>query len=50
MTYACPTREYAADSRLLKLQRLQKQKPFTFGNQVHTSPQIAHGFQNSLCT
>jgi hypothetical protein len=32
ITYACPTWEFAADSYLLKLQRLQNRLPRTTGN------------------
>jgi hypothetical protein len=32
MTYACPTWEFAADTRLLKLQRLQNKVLRTIGN------------------
>jgi hypothetical protein len=51
MTYACPSCEFAADSQLLELQRLQKDgspqhwKLF----KAHTDPRIACGFQNAMC-
>jgi hypothetical protein len=32
MTYACPTREYAADAHPLKLQRLQNRVLHAIGN------------------
>jgi hypothetical protein len=49
MTYACATWKYVADALLLKLQRLQISVPRCWKSwQVHTSPRIAGGFQNSL--
>jgi hypothetical protein len=52
MTYACPTWEFAADSHLLKLQRLKKQSSphhWKF-SKVHTGSRFAYGFQTSLYT
>jgi hypothetical protein len=44
MTYACPAREYAADSHLLKLQRLQ--------NTVHSTlmETMTGAHQSANCT
>jgi hypothetical protein len=44
MTYACPAWEFAADTYLLKLQRLQNKVL-----KLHTGPRFIHGFQPSLC-
>jgi hypothetical protein len=38
MTYACPTWEYAADARLLKLQRLQNRALRAAGNHARCTP------------
>jgi hypothetical protein len=41
MTYACPAWELAADTHLLKLQRLHHWK----FSKVHTGPRYAHTFR-----
>jgi hypothetical protein len=38
MTYACPAWEFAADNRLLKLQRLQNKAPYAIGNLPRRTP------------
>jgi hypothetical protein len=51
LTYACPAWELAADTYLLKLQRLQNKVLRPIGNfpKVHTGPRFAHSFQRSVC-
>jgi hypothetical protein len=39
MTYSCPTWEYAADSHLLKLQRLQNRGLRATGNLARCTPE-----------
>jgi hypothetical protein len=50
MTYACLTWEFAAESHLLKLQRLQNRILRTIEKifKVHIGPRIACGFPNSV--
>jgi hypothetical protein len=38
MTYACPAWEFAAESHLLKLKRLQNKVPRTIGNSASCTP------------
>jgi hypothetical protein len=38
MTYVCPAREFAAESHLLKLQRLQNKVLLTIGNFPRRTP------------
>jgi hypothetical protein len=38
MTYACPTWEFAADTHLMKLQRLQIKVPRTIGKFARNTP------------
>jgi hypothetical protein len=51
MTYACATRELAAETYLFKLLRLQNKVLRTTENfqNVHIGPRFAHGFQKSVC-
>jgi hypothetical protein len=50
MTYAIPTWEFAVDTHLMKLQRLQKKVLRTFWqiSKAHTGSRIAHGFPTSV--
>jgi hypothetical protein len=44
MTYACPAWEFAADTHLIKLQRLQNKALCTKLFKAHTGSRNAHGF------
>jgi hypothetical protein len=49
MTYACPACELAADTYLLKLQRLQQGSlHHSKFSKVHTGPRFAHCFLSSV--
>jgi hypothetical protein len=52
MTYACPAWEIAADTCLLKLQRMQNKDLRTTGkfSKVRIGPRFEHGFQPSVYT
>jgi hypothetical protein len=49
MTYACPAWEFAADTHLIKLQRLQNKVVRTFGKIVHGAQQFAKCTWLSTC-
>jgi hypothetical protein len=50
MTYACPVWEFAVDSHLLKLQRLQNKNPphHWLPTKAHTDPRFTSDVANSV--